>query len=441
MIEHANHFNVGIDARDDVAPAVTANLVRSLFYSVGCHAGLNVPDTDTPGSRPLDLPQAFAQQGAVYFSNTGYGLGIPGDIGLTERLLLLLSEKLTEGGSTTIGKAVAAAKQDYWARFAYRSGYYASDEKILVQSVLYGLPMTEYSGSGPSVQAEPVGVLSSPGLRVKTHTTAASTGLTKQRTTYFDYTLSRNDTESGSYYYHLDPTEGALHSPGLPAQPKIFTQYHIRGTSVHGAVFHGGRYTDQHNFAAYIPQLSIPALNLPRHERFRSMRYTNTYWYPSVPHMFAGAQTYSPETLVIALGQYHLGVNTERVYDEITFNIYYSTSDDNTPPTINFVGAVVQQAMAKFTVQAADLASGIEEVWITHTDGYGAWTSISLKQEQDGSWTGRLPVALGVDYIVQVVDKAGNVTIDDNAGRYYLVNGGTGASGYRVYLPMNIRGG
>ena len=97
--------------------------------------------------------------------------------------------------------------------------------------------------------------------------------------------------------------------------------------------------------------------------------------------------------------------------------------------------------MAKFTVQAADLASGIEEVWITHTDGYGAWTSISLKQEQDGSWTGRLPAALGVDYIVQVVDKAGNVTIDDNAGRYYLINGGTGSSGYRVYLPMNIRGG
>ncbi len=81
-----------------------------------------------------------------------------------------------------------------------------------------------------------------------------------------------------------------------------------------------------------------------------------------------------------------------------------------------------------------------KEVLITYTDGSGTWSSISLKQEGSGDWTGSLPASGGLDYMVQVVDRAGNVALDDNSGNYYLINGGTGGSRWQLYLPLVVKG-
>ena len=91
----------------DVAAAAGEHAGR-LLYTLGCQSGLNVP----PGELDeLDLPQAFASRGASYIGNTGYGYGLKWTIGLSERLMTLFTEELTEGTATTVGYALAAAKQ------------------------------------------------------------------------------------------------------------------------------------------------------------------------------------------------------------------------------------------------------------------------------------------------------------------------------------------
>ena len=437
MIEHADHYNVGIDAQSDVATASASDLARSLFYSVGCHAGLNVPDTDSPGAHPLDLAQAFAQKGVAFFSNTGYGLGlIGGQIGLTERLLLCLSEQLTQGSTATIGKAIVAAKQDYWSHYQYGD---AADEKVLVQTVLYGLPMTQVSRPGLSQIEAARQPASSPGLQSLTVNLAASGGLAKQRVTFFDYTLTLSATQEGSYYYFGNPISGILACPGYPTQPRFYQEFTLQGTQAHGAAFYSASYSDQASFQAFIPRLALPALNLPENMREQEVPFRDMSWYPSVPRMFSRAGTESPATLLLAAGQYHQGSRKERLYDEMAVNIYYSNSDDWAPPVINGVQVNMQQSMAAFSVQAVDPGSGIEQVLLAYTDGKGQWKSISLKQEPDGRWSGRLPASSGLDYFVQAVDKAGNVAVDDNLGHYYLVGNGTGDSGWRLGLPVIIR--
>jgi hypothetical protein len=68
--------------------------------------------------------------------------------------------------------------------------------------------------------------------------------------------------------------------------------------------------------------------------------------------------------------------------------------------------------MVNVTVNASD-ASGIEAVVVAYTDGSGVWASASLEQSQ-GSWSGSLAGSAGTDFLIQVVDRAGNVTVWDN---------------------------
>lgn len=437
MIEHANHYNVGIDASTDIAAASASLLERSLFYTVGCHAGLNVPDTDSPGGRPLDLAQALTQKGATYFAGTGYGLGLlNGQIGLTERLLVCLTEQLTSGTTTSIGKAVVAAKQDYWSHYRYEN---TQDEKILVQMILYGLPMRSTGRSASGLQAQDRKPLRSAGLSVATRDLASGEDLSKQRVTFYDYALTRHDETEGSYYSFGDPATGTLNNAGLPVQPRLFQEFALQGTQAHGAALYEARYHDLRDWTPFIPQVAWPALNLTESQRAQTVPLREMAWYPALPHAFSAAGSESLATLLLAAGQYNPQAGKQRLYDEISANVYYSNSDDWVPPVIRQVTLASEQSLATISVQVTDTGSGVEEVLLTSTDGSGYWRTILLKQSPGGAWQGSLPAPTGLDYIVQAVDKAGNVTVDDNEGHYYLVGGGSGDAGWIGCLPLVIR--
>ena len=72
----------------DVA-ASTVDLAGAVIYTVGCHSGLN-------DSGSLDLAQAFAQKGASYVANTGYGWG-GGGTTYSEALMRNLTRSLLSG--------------------------------------------------------------------------------------------------------------------------------------------------------------------------------------------------------------------------------------------------------------------------------------------------------------------------------------------------------
>ena len=89
---------------------------------------------------------------------------------------------------------------------------------------------------------------------------------------------------------------------------------------------------------------------------------------------------------------------------------------------------------ATFGVSAED-GSGIERVLVTYSPDDRQWQSADLSY--DGTtewWTVSLPgLTDETSYFVQVMDKAGNVTVSDNKGQYFT------PERYDVYLPIVLR--
>lgn len=136
---HASHASQGAPIGNSVTSynvvSGTSDLSGAVIYSVGCHSGLNVPETS---NFALDLPQAFAFKRANYIGNTGFGWGSRIDVQFTERVMQNYTQELLKGTTATIGKALVAAKQRYYQE---ATDFEDRDEKVMQQVVLYGLPM------------------------------------------------------------------------------------------------------------------------------------------------------------------------------------------------------------------------------------------------------------------------------------------------------------
>ena len=115
-------------------------------FSMGCHAALSVPDSQLDVA-VTDWAQAAAQTGSAWLGNTGFGYGDTQVVALSERLSALYAERV---GSTTIGKALVGAKQEYASSLYTITPY---DIKVLEEFTLYGLPMARTVGSSASPAA------------------------------------------------------------------------------------------------------------------------------------------------------------------------------------------------------------------------------------------------------------------------------------------------
>jgi hypothetical protein len=114
----------------------------------------------------------------------------------------------------------------------------------------------------------------------------------------------------------------------------------------------------------------------------------------------------------------------ERIYKELSFDLYYASSDDNEtkPPVIMDVSPTRIKDTINITVNVCDNESGIRKVMVTYTDingEWGEWRSKDCKQEEDDLWTCSISTKEGLEFFVQAVDNAGNVAINDGDGRYF----------------------
>ena len=140
--DHSDHYTFGTPSGLLTAAQMDAHagtpLSGSLFFNVGCHSGLNVPPSFT---NALDLPELMLRKGAVaYVGNTGFGWGLRYGVGYSERLMQLITNRLLAQPSCALGTALSDAKRDY---FLENHRYDVFDEKSLMESTLYGLPMYE----------------------------------------------------------------------------------------------------------------------------------------------------------------------------------------------------------------------------------------------------------------------------------------------------------
>jgi|GEM_PF-748716 len=421
---HANHraegcAQGGVILADEIATG-TADLTGAVIYTVGCHSGFNDLGNDAVGQRGLDLTQAFARRKVNYIANTGFGWGYRFGVGLSERLMADLTLELLRGDAARIGPALRDAKQRYYAE---TNGFTDHDEKILIEATLYGVPMYRLT-TGSTLGDKPPFPSA-----IVTNTVPATFGELRQGRVEVGLVgsfsaLVETTTADGAYFALDGRTQMAA---GAPIQPLFFADMTASTAgALHGALLRSATYSDRPNFT--------PLIARPMNEYTTTVRtaFTSTGWHPPVPFAATGAG--GPENLVALLGQYRAETRTERLYDRLAFDLFYSASPDRLPPTISLVSAAAMGGAARVKVAVADPA-GIHRVVVAYTAGGGAWASVDLVY--DGimrKWVGAIPA--GVAWFVQAVDGAGNVAVADNKGRYFTTRGGDMR---RVYLPTVLK--
>jgi hypothetical protein len=435
---HATHTqqkapdNSSVTATDIAAS--TTDLAGAIVFTVGCHSGFN--DSGT-----LDLPQAFARKGANYVANTGYGWG-GGGVTFSEALMRNYALELLKGTTAEIGTALTRAKARYVQQTLSIDGY---DEKILVESTLYGLPMYELVTSGAFVDEPPF-----PSADVATNLPGGAFGTLNTGSlicslpgsfgAFDDTPESPESYYGGGSFYALDDNVSVV--AGEPIQPRFFATIDAPSAgTLRGVLFLGGVYTDvtgfdpvvAQPFNEYVTPGPEPAFGAPG-------------WYPPVPFSVRNGDTSlaAADSLVALMGQFDTNTGTERLYDHLSFDTYYSSAPDYEPPTVSYVNGLLDAARHKgvIKVEASD-PSDVVRVVVAYTEGQGEWLSGDLEYEEATlKWKGEIAATTQTRFIVQAVDGAGNVQVAQNKGAYYRLQAPAplvSDDSSRLALPLVVR--
>ncbi|MFC1998623.1 PKD domain-containing protein, partial [Chloroflexota bacterium] len=423
---HFNHWATGPAVGEPFysEQILVSSLQGKLVFSMGCHSGLSVDDSvSLPGDTALDYPQAFSQLSAWYVGNTGYGYGDSDIVALSEELMRNFAWALGDAESVAVGQALVAAKQQY---FLSMGTYGAFDEKILIESTLYGLPMYEVvltptGGSdaiGTPLTIEANQIVDSELLNVITD----------------DFVLIANTGGNGAYYSANGETQ---YMPNSPVQPRATMPISLSGALAHGALFTGGTYIDIDEFN---PLIARP---LELTGNYSDIEILDKVWYPSNLQTIVSLQTLNGtlQSLIVTPGQFLAAetdpdvVGMQRLYTSMNYDIYYSTSADSVAPTVELVNididGVESAYTAYFNVLVNDsndpaipddgIVSRVVVTW-TYSDGSTGWETVDLTYDPiSGAWQGELAglTTADADFVVQAVDNAGNVGINTQKGLFY----------------------
>lgn len=445
---HSSHTAMGtpdnVDLTASAVLAGAANLNGALVFSVGCHGGLNDPGI-------LDLPQAFLARGANYVGNTGFGWGGSGVV-YSEALMRTFTRELLREGTVAIGVALMAAKQKYYAQARTFNAY---DAKILMQVTQYGLPMVEVTTGGALNDSDPF-----PSAESSFEPPTAFDRLAQGGAGYqLPGSFGAFDQESGSNGSSYTLDDNVLFEAGAPQQPLYFADISApTAGDLRGAVFLGGVYQDAPGVDPVIALATNEYSADDTEPAFESAGF-----YPATPFTVRNGVGLGPagDTLVLSLGQFKGGTTAgaaddaagtsstgvQRLYDQMSFSTYYSNSPDRNAASILSVDGVLNQAAGRGDIKvAATDGSGIYRAVVAFTAGEGRWASTDLAFDPAAQkWTGVITGAITTQFLVQVVDNAGNVAVNDNKGRYYTLAvpaplaTGKPLSGWNVYLPAMRR--
>jgi hypothetical protein len=425
--DNTNGITTGLFTTTDVRNAIGSYAGRLLF-SMGCHAGLDVDDAEVDASVGANAPiddwaKTFADSGALWVANTGYGYADTDTIAYSAKLMAVFAANLN--GALTIGEALSEAKQQYAGGNAILSPY---DLKALMESTFYGMPM--YTLNGP---ATPVGPPTGPGT-----TTDGPTGLTVAPVSVnfgpsgnpaFDYVPTGNGD-----YYQVNGTStyggGTQATEYRPIEPLVSVPVTEVGMVPHGALVTALSSTDT---ADPTPAYSMPAAGAAdaTPPAIGDAAFPGTLQRVATYGTFTSTGTGQGAQLDLIAGQFlpnpsSPGSGAERLFNSISAQVYYVTpsnplADDYTPATIDSTQATTSSGSApSFVVQVTPSNAPVKEVLVLYTDGGGpgTWTGAVLSSNNGQTWTGTGSVATtnGAQYIVEAVDAAGNVAVSNNEG-------------------------
>jgi hypothetical protein len=412
-----------------------------LVYTPGCHAGLQVPNTNSV--EPTDLPDAYFTRGANYVANTGYGYGIRNGVALSEKMMRLYTQELLKGGTAIMGQALTKAKARYIQEDTSISAY---DQKVVQQLIFYGLPMYKLQTSITGTLGDENDFPSADFVFNLSNGTFGDTVITGTASIIIGGdlgTLGPSDilTEVtpadgfGTYYALNNSTHADV---GQPVQPLFFGNVTgNQGRTARSVLFKGGQYEVVNNFD--------PVIVSPLTSDFSTspeLTFTESLgWFPAVP---VALQTRDGRSILSSqLGQYDPNNRQARLYKEVDVEMIYSLSTDVTQPEVLIVDGLYNPTSNRVEVKVgATDSSGIQKVVASYTQdtgNTGTWSSIELKYDSvRAKWGGNFKGGASTRFYVSVVDGAGNVTVVTNKGQYFVPGitteslGGTGL----VFLPL-----
>ncbi|MST32984.1 hypothetical protein GHK86_09670 [Acidimicrobiaceae bacterium USS-CC1] len=412
---------------DVSSPSPATSYLGRLLFSMGCHAGLSIDNTEVDtslgaGVRTADWAKTFADEGALWVANTGYGYADTSRVAYSAKLMAGFAANLA--GTLTIGEALAEAKQQYAAGQAILSPY---DLKALMESTLYGLPMYGLNKvpAGPAPQAPGTTSATVAGLPA----VPVSVDLSGSPAPH----LQEVTAAGGAYYQVAGGGPGTQQTEFRPIEPLVTVP--VDGPS--GGVAHGALLTGltSQDIAGFSPLYVQPATG----STDATPPVVGDAAFPGTLQRVAGLTTFTsagPQQttqLDLVAGQFipdpaSPGRGTQRLFDHLQADVLYvpSTSPlagDYTPPTIDSSTATTTSNGAQFRVQVTPSSAGdpVTQVVVLYTSGTspGTWTELPLVPDAGGTtWTGTESTVAGSDvqFLTQAVDAAGNVAVSDNEG-------------------------
>lgn len=373
----------------------------SLFFTVGCHAGLQAIDAYAGGVGPglTDWAQRLTRGGSEFVGNTGFGYGDTNSVAYSERLMAGFSAQLATR-AVTAGQALMYAKQLYFATLAVPGVY---DGKVLGEATFYGLPMYRVGATG--------------GLGASALPDADPTGATNLQSSPFSVNpvLTEVPTDRGRYWTAdgRDP----IVSHFRPIQPR--TELDV--TPADSGIVHGALIESliSHDVTDVDPVYARPTVDLSANEPELA---TQDAGFPAVLQRlepFSAADGRHTK-LNLAAGQFignpgdRTGRGTQRLFTKIAGTVLRSRSADFDPPRITDVNSVITaNGLAAFTVTTPDTDATRGVLLYLVPGSGGVWQSAPLVRSGD-HFTASVSVASGTQLVTafaELVDGAGNVSM------------------------------
>ncbi|MHC2999870.1 hypothetical protein [Microbacterium sp. HJ5] len=418
IIDADDHAPPDVPPADEVFDpnAATSPLDGSLVFMIGCHAGNNLPAAYY-GDDATDWADVFSPAGG-FVGNTGFGLANNVTTALSERLLALYADWIgvqTEDGAVSSGGALAFAKQSYLGGLGLYTGY---DEKVLMQSVYYGIPMYAFEDSTKDLPLP-----EAPDLQIvegEDGLSSASLSLTPSFGT-----VTREDPSGRLVTYVTVGDELPLAAAGQPILPKVVTR--IPSSDEAGNVPRGALITGlTSSWSGTVrPAIGDPGIGVEQSGVTKdAIAFPSSFTAISRQDSPAGPVDLlvtTPASVQSAAG----GLGRIETFPAMEIEVLYGADDDMVAPVVSST----EQRGAQFSASAYDADGEVVRAVLlvqpgdtAEDDAEREWEAVELVLDPYGTWRGELPSSVSGAYrwILQVVDAAGNVTTDSARGRIHV---------------------
>ncbi len=393
----------------DDLPDVEDAFAARILFTMGCHGGLNVPDTllgpnptNFQRARLLDWTQSYARaRAAVYVANTGFGYGDTVANALSERLMSIFAAKIPRGG--TIGERWLDSVHEY---FGTAGVYGVYDEKALTEATFYGLPFWSLGPAAPPPPGGSGSLVNDPasGLPVASLSVAPS--------------LTERTTPRGRFWEATNRQTLAIHY--RPIQPRVAVDITRPGLVATGVII---KSLQTHDVGGVDPVHATPTIDLAANERERRFREL-IFPANSVSLTRSRGAGGERQHAVVIAGQFRPGSSsasgTERLIDQIGLEIAYVPSpSDTTPPVIEQVSAVNTSSATIFVRASESAAGGVKRVAALYADAAagGTWSFVELGFNSAlGGWSATVPTTGPVQVIAMAQNVNGLVAYSANKG-------------------------